>query len=617
MRIPLRPAPLLAVLLVGLVAYGYAWFRGTPEPALAMVGLGDAPLQVRGGVVLEVTPPPGLSPAERAALPGTLGERVRGLGFRPDIRDRGERIDVVLVGYPADVADRAVDALTTPRRLALRPVLHGTPFARELYQRATAGAFGPDIKGEVDSWRGEDASETVSDFFLTAPDEAAMTRLLGAIETPPEMDVLVESAEALDDKTAPYVRTFVVGRDVIVSDADVTEAVVSYDPNTNRPLVLVDFSDDGARRFGEWTSAHAGQKLAILVDDVVTSAPVVNGPILGGRASITMGTATTVEAQAEAESLVAALRARAPVPAGVTARVTTTADPAHGRLRAARILFAALCALLALAIAIPLSRRTASWPSSHGLPHQPGARGEALLRLAVTVAVVAGLLALARVRMPGLYDEAEGAGFSIATLGITPMVSAAVLIELLALLIPAWRRRRHAGYEARRPLRAAAAISAVALALVQAHYAVAHIQLMEQMAPGTGPALLATLSIAAAVSLHVLGALWISRHGIGHGLAVLVGVAIAAPLLELRDAPPVPLLFLAGVAGLTAILTAMVVRTRVRIDGEPGSLRLPLSGDRGVGAMASVIALLTALAAFGVPGTGPAIDALTSLDIPS
>jgi hypothetical protein len=94
------------------------------------------------------------------------------------------------------------------------------------------------------------------------------------------------------------------------------------------------------------------------------------------------------------------------------------------------------------------------------------------------------------------------------------------------------------------------------------------------------------------VSLHALGALWISRHGIGHGLAVLVGVSLVVPLLDLGDLDGAQLLLAGSQAALAAVLTGIFVRTRVRIDGEPGSVRLPLSGDRGIAVRDSMMALV-------------------------
>ncbi|MBK7540215.1 MAG: hypothetical protein IPI49_33660 [Myxococcales bacterium] len=64
--------------------------------------------------------------------------------------------------------------------------------------------------------------------------------------------------------------------------------MASYDPNTNRPIVLVDFNRFGSRVFSDLTSQVVGQKVATILDGKVKSAPIINGPIPGGRAAITM-----------------------------------------------------------------------------------------------------------------------------------------------------------------------------------------------------------------------------------------------------------------------------------------------------------------------------------------
>ena len=51
----------------------------------------------------------------------------------------------------------------------------------------------------------------------------------------------------------------------------------------------LDFNRYGSRVFGDLTSQIVGKKLATILDDKVKSAPIINGAIRGGRASITMG----------------------------------------------------------------------------------------------------------------------------------------------------------------------------------------------------------------------------------------------------------------------------------------------------------------------------------------
>lgn len=84
------------------------------------------------------------------------------------------------------------------------------------------------------------------------------------------------------------------------------------DETTGRHDVSVIFSPVGARRFEALTRATAGRRLAILLDGVVNSAPVVASAITGGKARITSGGFKDVITQrVEAEELAEALEAGA------------------------------------------------------------------------------------------------------------------------------------------------------------------------------------------------------------------------------------------------------------------------------------------------------------------
>lgn len=66
----------------------------------------------------------------------------------------------------------------------------------------------------------------------------------------------------------------------------IKSAYVSFDPMTSIPFVSIEFNSEGAKRFGKITSEHVGERLAILLDGEVQSAPVIRNPILTGHAMI-------------------------------------------------------------------------------------------------------------------------------------------------------------------------------------------------------------------------------------------------------------------------------------------------------------------------------------------
>ncbi|MEY4692110.1 MAG: hypothetical protein RIT19_2435 [Verrucomicrobiota bacterium] len=87
-----------------------------------------------------------------------------------------------------------------------------------------------------------------------------------------------------------------------LSGKHVEGAGVGHDPATGSPYVSFSLNPDGAQLFGEITQAAVGERLAIILDGEVISAPRINGPILGGNGQIT-GSFTDKEAFELATSL--------------------------------------------------------------------------------------------------------------------------------------------------------------------------------------------------------------------------------------------------------------------------------------------------------------------------
>jgi SecD/SecF fusion protein len=65
-----------------------------------------------------------------------------------------------------------------------------------------------------------------------------------------------------------------------------TNAQPGYDQQTGRPVVSFQFNTQGAIRFGEVTSKSVGKRFAIVLDNQVITAPVIQQPITGGSGQI-------------------------------------------------------------------------------------------------------------------------------------------------------------------------------------------------------------------------------------------------------------------------------------------------------------------------------------------
>ncbi|MGB2196660.1 MAG: protein translocase subunit SecD [Planktomarina sp.] len=79
---------------------------------------------------------------------------------------------------------------------------------------------------------------------------------------------------------------YILSRIPVVTGEELTDAQPSFDQN-GRPAVNFRFNTSGARKFGQYTSDHIGDPFAIVLDNEVISAPVIESAITGGSGIIT------------------------------------------------------------------------------------------------------------------------------------------------------------------------------------------------------------------------------------------------------------------------------------------------------------------------------------------
>jgi preprotein translocase subunit SecD len=93
---------------------------------------------------------------------------------------------------------------------------------------------------------------------------------------------------------------------------------------SNKNVVALEFSDEGAKKFADLTTKNVGKPISILLDKQVLTSPVVQEPITGGKAQIT-GSKTLEEAQ----NLAILLRSGS-LPVKVEVMETRTVGPTLG-----------------------------------------------------------------------------------------------------------------------------------------------------------------------------------------------------------------------------------------------------------------------------------------------
>lgn len=283
----------------------------------------------------------------------TIRERIDEKGIaEPTVKEKGEDVIVELPGLDDESTGRVKDIIARTAKLEFKVVEDGAPFMSDLYGQVEKDeeAKAQGIRGDIDQWTPENGGGRHTDFYLVARDRQeqvtievakdigcynkntevvngkvvcnvsgryAIERYLKALavkdakfKIPDDRQIGYEYEEPgkeAEDKR-PFWRTYFLDRAVRLTGSAVSEASRSYDPNTNRPVVLVSFNRFGSRVFGDLTAQVVGKKVATILDDRVKSAPIINGAIYGGRASITMGGNDAIRQERDADDLVSVLK---------------------------------------------------------------------------------------------------------------------------------------------------------------------------------------------------------------------------------------------------------------------------------------------------------------------
>lgn len=71
-----------------------------------------------------------------------------------------------------------------------------------------------------------------------------------------------------------------------LSGEDLKQALVSFDQNTGQPVVQIQFTEAGTKKFADITKRNVGKPVAMVLDENIISAPLVNEAITQGDAVI-------------------------------------------------------------------------------------------------------------------------------------------------------------------------------------------------------------------------------------------------------------------------------------------------------------------------------------------
>ncbi|MBA2753440.1 MAG: protein translocase subunit SecD [Chloroflexia bacterium] len=272
----IRPQQMLAFIVVLTLL---ATWVSLPSDFLNIGGIKDdvyahQGLDLQGGlqVLLEANPPDGQE-VDSETLNGTrdtIERRVNGLGVsEPLIQTRGD--DQIIVELPG--VEDPEQAVRIVQQTALLEIVDPAGTSVQPGQTVITSLGGPeDLAAVAASPVATPIADGTPGASPVASDATPVAEGASPVAGPgtPVAEV-IPSPSATPD--GPVLTTIIRGSEI--SDAYVTANQIGA------PVVGFELEGDAADRFYEFTNSNLGAQMAIVVDKVVISAPVINGAISG------------------------------------------------------------------------------------------------------------------------------------------------------------------------------------------------------------------------------------------------------------------------------------------------------------------------------------------------
>ena len=270
----------------------------------------------------------------------TVNRRVDELGLREaSVTTRDEDIIVEVPGSNRAQFEEIKEIIRKTARLEFKMVDDESDFFSKVDEKSVPEGIEIRIEnaplGEVNGQKQNARRQFFSikipselDGKSTKEDEVARTKAMQAaldklkafvatLDVPDDHTVGYEKTEDYDPDTGRATedgwRTFYLRGRADVTGEYITDAQRAIDQRSGVPevYVAITFSPQGADRFEQITGENINRRFAIILDDVINSAPVIRSKIGGGRASITMGAGDPDQQLKSAEKLEMVLRSGA------------------------------------------------------------------------------------------------------------------------------------------------------------------------------------------------------------------------------------------------------------------------------------------------------------------
>ena len=160
----------------------------------------------------------------------------------------------------------------------------------------------------------------------------------GNVSTAKAHHILIRSESEENQQIGAYYE------DTGLTGEQLDRADVTFDPNSGLPTVTLTFNKEGKDLFAQITRDHIGESVAIYLDGIIISAPVVQTEIANGEAVIS-GNFTLQESKELAQRLNAGA-----LPVPITLISQQNVGPSLGQTSIERSIFAGIVGLIALCL---------------------------------------------------------------------------------------------------------------------------------------------------------------------------------------------------------------------------------------------------------------------------
>lgn len=221
----------------------------------------------------------------------TIRARIDEFGVaEPNVILKGSDIVIELPGLSEKDFDRVKRQIGRTAQLEFRIVDDENTYMRTAAAQVPADS---PIKVRTGSYDGKQHG-VISYTYLESKDRAALNKFIAGLkDVPKDREILLGEESATDEKGEQLPDrvwiTYLVQSITPLTGEYISDAEVMWEERTGHPEVSLTFDRQGADIFEQVSGDNVGRRMAIVLDDTINSAPVLQSRIGGGRARITLG----------------------------------------------------------------------------------------------------------------------------------------------------------------------------------------------------------------------------------------------------------------------------------------------------------------------------------------